>query len=493
MIRGFAMNNLFLILLSGMVVFTHLMSLRGMSQTDTRGLPTLYWVTDNNPLRAGQLADFHRWLMERGHPPFRLVIDNNNAGNQKIIIQTLAGVAGDILDINGSMGPFFAEMGVAQPVRGLDTEYGYPDTLVPEILRQELMLHGTQIGFPHGLFINGLLVNLDILEKYGMPEPPVFFEEKRFEAMAGEFCRKANASGGPRHYFLDSVNLDTLRHGYGVSPFNETLTASDLDHEGTLRALRKIREWTVENRWMPTAADMASFSVDAGYGGTSLQLWAAGRFACIQHGRHAMIQTRAMNAKVRCSYATVPYGMVPYVPAGTRMAILYRGGKHQNLARAFLAYLRSPEYSLGICRSSDGIPPDLSFVRSEAFRKPPAFPHEWNLHERVAILTTEVAQGREYSPFCLFPNYLKREQHLFSAFMSGLIGAEEAAKSMHLALESEISNFLEKHPDRVPPYRKAVEIQRGLDELKRQGRKVPEKAVVNFFLRDLYRRTGRLE
>ena len=74
-------------------------------------VPTIYWVTDQNPARVEQVRGFHQWLKDNGHttpdgePAVQLLLDQRNRDPRKQIIQGVSGVGGDVMDIGSQSFP----------------------------------------------------------------------------------------------------------------------------------------------------------------------------------------------------------------------------------------------------------------------------------------------------------------------------------------------------------------------------------------------------
>jgi ABC-type glycerol-3-phosphate transport system substrate-binding protein len=187
----------------------------------------------------------------------------------------------------------------------------------------------------------------------------------------------------------------------GLSQYNETLTACTLDDPRTVRVLRLIYKWTYEDHIIPTLAERDSFATDAGYGGSTIQLFNSGNYALFPCCRYGLIQlrnfqkSRREKGQPRLELAVVepPHGGFPNASTGTRASAVYKGGRHQDLAKYFLAYLASEDYNLNIVRDSDALPPNPKYTRTEAYRRPLAM-----LPDLTAFFPYSAPERRELLP-----------------------------------------------------------------------------------------------
>ncbi len=486
------MRSIFLAFLCFLVAFSQLMVFRAEAKTNGGRLPIITWVTAYNPVRVQQIALFRQWLTNHGYPDVEVRLDLNNGGVQKTITQGVAGVAADLIDNSGGLIWFYKEMGIATPINDIEKNYGYPDSERFHSASSEYMSGSNQYAFPCNVSAPGLAINLDALAACGLPAPETAFSMETFEKMATVFTERAN-KGKPHQdkFFVDDVPIDILRHSMKVSTFNETLTASTLKQEGTIKALKKIYEWVYEKHFMPSVAESQSFAVEAGFGTPAFQLWNKGNFACINTGRWLLIQIRQMKSKPNCSYTTFPYELIPYAPMQSRCIMVYKGTAHLDAAKSFVAYLRSPEYNKSIVESLDSLPPSPKYMDSEEFLHPVGYSNEWKLHAGTKEVALKYGYGKEYSPYCLMVNYNKQENKIWQGYMSKVIKAEEAVNAMDTALNQEIKDFVSRHTDIQDQFQKAKERQVVIEGYKKRGEKIPADLIDNVYLRKLYLEDGR--
>lgn len=342
--------------------------------------PILYWVTDENPARGVQVSTFQEWLKKNDYPPYELRLDMVNIATDKVVIQGVSGVCGDIVDHTGGTNMFFRQaVGMLTDVTDWGLDLGFDPSQTWEAMRPEITLDGRQYSFPCNVYVHLLWVNRNILRQFGVPDPPRRWSFDEFEAMGKRFAAAANPPGQPRRYFLAPyVDAAVMWRSLGLSQYNETLTACTLDDPRTVRILRLVYKWTYEDHIIPTRAESDSFATDAGYGGSTIQLFNSGNYAFFPCCRYGLIQLRTFQksrrekGQPRLELAVVepPHGGFPNASTGTRASAVYKGGPHQELAKYFLAYLASEDYNMNIVRDADALPPNPKYTRTEAYRRP---------------------------------------------------------------------------------------------------------------------------
>ena len=201
---------------------------------DTRSdVPVLYWVTDPNPAPVEQVEGFHAWLVEHGHvtptgePMMELRVDAANGEAEKKVIQSVSGVAADLMDIYGGRQlRLFQDMKVLLPVDDAADQLGFGLDATYARVEPEIAVGGHQYLFPANVSVQMLWINRGEFERVGLPVPPRRWTIEEFEALGKRYVEAAN-HGLPRqtHFFVSSLSAETLHRSMGLSRFNETLTA----------------------------------------------------------------------------------------------------------------------------------------------------------------------------------------------------------------------------------------------------------------------------
>jgi multiple sugar transport system substrate-binding protein len=498
------MKYLFLVILAVLVAASLGTTL---SLPDARSeVPVIYWVTDPNPAREEQIRLFHEWLIENGHvtedgqPICQLRLDTANRDVTKQIIQGVSGVAGDIFDVGSGAGlQQLHSIGLLRDVTeaahrlGFDPSYTYP------AIESEITLDGRQYMFPCNVATSQLWVNKETFERFNQPLPPKRWTFDEFEELGRAFVEAANKDLPHQQYFYaGAMDRVVMYRSLGLDMFNETLTACALDDPRYAQTLDRLYKWTYVDHIIPTAAELASFSTDSGYGGAQAQLFATGNVAMMLSGRYMLIQFREFSRlrieqgrpPLALTVSEFPHGGFPNSIIATRAAAIYAGSDHPELAELFLAYLASESYNMQIVRDADALPPNPIYTRNEEYLRPAEWPNEWGTHEHFANAAQTIAIGSSNSPFILTATARRLEKDAYDAFMNGLIDAEAAGEMAAKNINMEIRRTLIENPKLQDDFDQARAIQEKIDAYRAQGKPVPLEWLKNPFHRRYYQEMG---
>jgi multiple sugar transport system substrate-binding protein len=511
----------------------------------TSDRPIIYWVTDPNPARHEQVNRFHQWLIKNGHyteeviesprqaervralgwsadfrsalramnpraealfagtlnqedypltlrvPKLELRLDTVNADPSKVIIQGISGVAAQVVQTGPTDLPYFHAVGLFEDVTDEALELGFDPSRTWDAIRPQLVLDERQYRFPANVFAHMYWVNKETFRKYGMDPPPRQWDFDTFERIGKEFVARANASGGPRVFFSNTLDIWSARRSLGLDTFNETLTACTLDDPRYVQVLERIFKWTYEDRLLPSAADVASFAAEAGYGGSAPQLFYRGQYGMMRSGRYMLIQFRQFGA-MELSVSEPPHGGFRNTDTGTRTASVYSGAEpsDKRLAVLFLAYLASEDYNTLIVHDADALPPNPIYTRTEEFLRPAAYPNEWGTHEVFSETAEQIAIVQASSPFVLPGTAGRIDHEAYQAVMARRISASEAAAQAGSRINAEIERTLRENPHLQERYAALVEDQRTIERLRAAGEKVPLELIRNPFHQRYYQAMG---
>lgn len=487
------MRNLFLIILFCLVIFSQAIQFSQKKQR-TSGVPVLYWLGLPNPDRPFQLRLFESWLSNRGLPSVEIRLDTLNQGISKVVVQGVAGVAGDLPEVYSGQLPILAQMGLLEPVDDIAKTFGLPETNYNPALHDDLYVDGKRYAYPCNMSLLLLLVNQNAFSKVGMSLPPYRWDFDAFEKIGRDYVSRANekTQGKRLYYFADFLQWPTLRRSLGVSHFNETLTGPALNDPRYRSLLERYKKWVFEDHLIPTQAEISSFSVDAGgFSGYSMQLFANGNFAMILNGRHAVVQFRQAGKSFPLSVSESPNGGYPNTAISSRMVTIFKGSKNIPEAKRFLAFFTSRELNMHLVTEGDALPPVPGFTDLEEFTKPSGHENEWPLHQGFARALRENPIPTEYSPFLLNTAvYLPLESKFLGGFMTGVTTAEEALARFDEEVKKEMKRSLSQHPELKARYEEALVRQKKIDEIKKRGEKIPLDLVENTFLKKYYRDMG---
>jgi multiple sugar transport system substrate-binding protein len=477
-----------------------------LTEPDLRSdVPVLYWVTDSNPARIQQVEGFHRWLIEQGHvtedgrPVVELRLDTASRDGSKQLIQSVAGVAGDILDCDiRQMHSLGVLADVTEPAETLG--FGVAETYPP--LAPVLTIDGRQYGFPCNVAILSFWSKPATFEAVGLSPPGRDWSIEEFEQLGREFVRRANPPGQRQTvFFCNSLAtwqgrrmMMAMHRSRGLSVFNETMTAATTDDPRYVWTLAKVRQWTYEDHLMPTAAEESSFASEAGYGGAELPMFVGGRYAMILSGRWNVIRLRDYPDPpvIRLSYFPTPEGGWPNDVIAARSAAVYAGSEHPERATLFLAYLASENYNRLVVDDGDALPPNPAFANSEAFDRPADHPNEWDIHAPTHHTAMHRAVALAESPFIASGTTRRLAAQAVEKVMATpmLATPEQAAATLQAQINHEIRVTVNESDTLRRRYEQQMKVQENIEARRAEGRPVPLAWITNPFHRRYYVEMG---
>ncbi len=467
-------------------------------QTDR---PVIYWVTEKNPARELQVETFHAWLIKNGHvddsgdPIVELRLDVANMGRTKQLIQSVSGVAADLMDTYDASIRLFDAMDVLVDLTEDAKAMGFDPSQTYPAIEPSITIDGRQVRYPANVDAAMMWVNVDALRRFGF-EPPVSpWTWEEFEALGLAFRDAANPPGtqpNERRFLASDIPAERLYRTTGLSVFNETLTACVLNDPKYIKTLETKKRWVYDINIMPTPDDRAAFVSQQGFGGANPQLFANGNYVMVEGGRWLLIQFRHFGQLGGLKVVEFPHDGFRCTTIQARGVVVYAGSRHPELAKLFLAYLASDDYNSLIVADADALPPNPRFTRTEAFLRPPDYPNEWQAHGAFVEAAETIAVGFVTSPYVL-PTVVNRERRYYEElFMNGKLTAAEAARLTVIRIDEKIASELSRKPELAEAYAADVAIQHEIDALKAAGRSIPAGLIKNPFHLAYYRRTGRL-
>lgn len=471
------------------------------------GRPIIYWVTDANPARIEQIRLFEQWMVRNGHTDdhgrcaVELRLDTANNDSSKKIIQSVSGVAGDVMDMySGAEVRFFQSMGVLADLTddarrlGFDPSHTYPAAV------DELVIDDRQYAAACNVSAPAYWVNNAVFKDAGVAPPAWRWTLDDFERIGRELCDKANAGRSRREIFLSNqFDFAASLRSLGLDRFNETMTRCTLNDRRYVDLLERVRRWTYVDRILPRPEDIEGLgSQQAGYGGNAFQLFNRGNYAMIHSGRYALIQFRSFNETRRLrgmppmdlSVVEPPHGGFPNASIVSRAATVFRGSRHPQYARLFLSFLTSEDYNMQIVEDADSLPPDPAYARTEAFTHPSQYREEWNAHEPWSRIARTIAIPSSHSPFIIDRVAGRIQIDLLNAYMAGRASAEQTAAQTASQINAEIESQLAENPSLRALYDRKRENQKRIDELRARNEVIALELIDNPFHRRYYAEKG---
>lgn len=469
----------------------------------------LFWVTDPNPVRQEQVDVFHEWLKKNAPPEdqYILKIDAANARREKVIIQCVSGVGGDIIDCGTGDIQMFQEMGIIQDLTEYAQRMGFTTDKTYASAAPALMINNRQYTFPCNVGSDLYWTNESAFNDLNVTVPTSNWSFEEFEITANAFrkaaIKKYGEKKGSLFFLLNKMDLESIVRNWGIDVMNETLTASAMttqgaNNKGFAEALALMHRWTYKDRYLPSSTDMESISNESSHGGAGPQLFRKGQFAMYKSGRWALTTLRTFPdfKDLKISIRQPPQDGFANCLSGSRAAVMYVGysDRRKHLASYFFQYLASDAYSQTIVDSADCLPPNPEFTETEAFLKPRKYPNEWNVHVTYRDALKNIGIFPSHSPFITTSVVMKEMRNAKSAVLMEVsrLSPEHACQRAHRRINERIQRNLEENPSKQKAFDVAVANQVIIDECKASGRKIPKDLITNRYYLKYYEAKGML-
>lgn len=477
-----------------------------MSYPDTGDGPAiLYWVTDPSPARDAHTQGFEAWQIEHGHidaqgqPLARAVVDPNNGTQDKIMIQGVAGVASDVIDTRwGRQLRLFQAVGILKDTTEIAKRRGFSPADTWAAIEPEITIDGRQYMYPCNVAVRLMWVNRAVFEDLSIPVPTGDWTFDEFEKTGLEFLKQAErVKPGQVVFFCDDLPLEVMYRSLGVSIYNETLTACDLNDPRYIEAVERRYRWIYQLHLLPSPDDKASASAEGSWGGISSQFFREQRLGLLYSGRYMLIQLREFSRQgqsepMALDVVEPPHGGFRNTRTTVRGAGIYTGGKHIEHAERFVEYLASERYNQMIIDDGDALPPNPAFVESESFLRPSDWPNEWGTHEKFVEAMHETAIAGVYSEFILSTEAERISDRFVQEFENNRIDMPEGARQTARLIDARIARNLQENPSLGPLFAQRVALQERIDALLQVGEPVPGNWVKNPFYSRYYAARGML-
>ncbi len=485
------MRKAFLIILAVLAVATVALDLTVPGRrTD---MPVITWMTPNEVNTRGAVEEFALWRKERGLPPVDLRIDATNNDATKKLVQGLAGVGADIMDLYGFQMDLFTGTGMLSDLTEDAKKMGFSPASTYANLTNDLVINGRQYAYARCAGVLLIWINRDTFAKYGVPEPPSRWTMDEFEALGRRFVAAANPPGTrDRVYFTNGVPADQMRRGLGLANYNETGTVCTLGDPRNVQVLERVRRWTLEYRLMPTTEETNTMSADLSGPGAMFSHFASGRYAMIYQGQYTLFLLRP-RGKINLRVVEPAVDGFPNADLGCGTVGIYTLTKHRQESLEFLQFMTSERFNRLIVSQADSLPPVPHYAETEEFRHPAGWENEWGVADFFAKSAREIGITMSKSPFVLQSIIYATDLETTQAMLAGRLTPAQAAKQMGDRVNAEIALTIARNPKMKKLYDERVAIQRQIDARRAAGQKVPAAWITDAFHQAYYRAHGWLE
>lgn len=358
------------------------------------GRTVLVWVTDDNPVRKGQVDLFNRL-----NPDLYLMIDPSNNAQDKIIVQSIGGIGPDLFDSYGfASTETYVNAGIAWDITDPLREAGIVvQDLIWPVGIPSCVVKDRTYGFPCNVNADAIWFNMDLFDKAGIPYPKSGWTWEEFVDTATKLTVR-DSRGKPVQfgYYMDWFGYPNLIKQHKARIWSEDGTQCTIGSDEGIAAFTKIHELMYKHRVMPSPQEEAALSTAGGWGTGGITFFMGGRVAMALGGRWWLNRLRDQ-PNMRLGVVEMPYAKVPVMQGGARCTLVNKNSPRREAALRFIKYLASREYNELVNEQADALPGVKKYSYTPIFEFNPRYPKEtWNKTWRHVV---EISQPEEVNPF----------------------------------------------------------------------------------------------
>jgi multiple sugar transport system substrate-binding protein len=226
----------------------------------------------------------------------------------KLPTQLAAGAVIDMMWMHDTRCKTFAANGWLQPLDdylAAFTPPGWPDEFYPTQVKG-FQYEGKQYGIPYDIAPGGLYVNLDLFEEAGVDLPTENTTYEEFLEIGKALTKQEN--GKTVQWGIDlptswAPAVYPIVRSFGGDFWNEDLTESKFNEEGTIAAMQYLADLMWEHDVMPSSDMLAGLGLEAGLA------FASGVLAIhMSLNDEAFVLAEAIEGKFNWGFAPMPKG-----------------------------------------------------------------------------------------------------------------------------------------------------------------------------------------
>ena len=342
--------------------------------------------------------------------------------NTQIQADFVAGTAPDAFYIDGSMFPFYSNLGVMEP---LDKEEMDGGAFYENLLSAFTAEDGTIYCIPKDVSTLATYYNTDILEKVGVKPEDIPDALEDYKAFLTDLQSKLDAEYGEGQVAAMTYNQDMSRNLYILEADGDSIIAEDgksqLSQPGIVKNLEFMTDLAQSGCWQ-TPKDLG-----LGWNG---EAFGAGKAAIMEEGN--WVYTTLQNdydvnfgVKEMPTYKGTQYSMAFTVGWG-----IFANSSEKDLAKAWIKYATGVDGMEIWCSGAGCLPSRADVAEKMDVESDPV----WKVHSDMTKIATPWQKGTTID--IVNSNY----QNFGPAAFKGESTAEEAMKKVDEQANSEIAN-----------------------------------------------------
>ncbi|MBI5833224.1 MAG: sugar ABC transporter substrate-binding protein [Armatimonadetes bacterium] len=345
---------------------------RGSHDPVTAGKTRIVWISDDNPVRKGQIE-----LFNKTHPSIELKIDPTNAGMEKVIVQSLAGVGPDLFDCYN---PFqlsaYVRAGIAADITDDMLKAGVDvGKIIWPAVKVTCVRDERAYGFPCNAACDAVWFNKKLFEEARIPYPDHQMTWDELIALAKRLTvREADGRAKQFGLLCDWWQWQSFIAMWGGSIFSADGSQCVVDSPEAIAAVQFLHDLIYVHKVMPSPADEAS-ATQGGWGSGTISFFSGDKGAMAFGGRWWLCTLR-MSKDLRSGVMPAPFGPGGVYRGYGRSTLVSANSKNRAAALEFMKYLAGPDYNQLLNDQGDALAPVPAYCQGERFLHNPEYPQE---------------------------------------------------------------------------------------------------------------------
>lgn len=337
------------------------------------GKTVLIWVSDDNPARREQIALFNRL-----YPQYELRLDPSNAGMEKVIVQSLAGVGPDLFDCyNAFQLAAYVRSGIAWDITEKCRQAGIRVEDTWEVTHPIFVYEGRIYGHPTNAACDAIWFNKNLFDKYRIPYPKAPWTWEEFIALAKRLTLVGESGRREIFGFLGNWDWYLVIRQWGGRLYTPDGTRCIVDSPQATEAIEFLQGLIYQHHIMPSPVEEAAMATAGGWGTGVITFFGAEKGAMALGGRWWLCLLRHPDYKhLRLGAVEAPHGPQRIFRGYGRATLINALSPKREAAFAFIQYLHSKPYNDLINHQADALAPVKRYCYTPEYEYDPDFPHE---------------------------------------------------------------------------------------------------------------------
>lgn len=361
------------------------------------GKTQIIWASDDNPARRGQMDGFNKIS-----PDARVILDPNNTGLQKVVVQSLAGVGPDVFDSGEGTLNVLIDADLAWDVtdelkkRGVDVEADTWKAMQTICLRD-----GRAYGVPSNAAANALFINKAIFDKMGVPYPVGPWKWKEFLPLAQKMTLRDNRGRATQFGILVEWWLwPQFVIQAGGRTFSEDGTKCVIDSPEAIAGVQFLHDLIYKYKVMPSPVEEAAMATQGGWGSGTITQFGEGHKAAMALGGRwwlCTLRNKKQFPDLKMTVCEAPHFDKRVFMGYGRATFINKASPRREEALKFLLYMAGPDYNRIINKQADALAPVMKYCYLPETLHDPDFPDEDK--NQVWLDAMKYAESNPTSPF----------------------------------------------------------------------------------------------